>query len=128
MKELYSGTDEKGSQISTKIIRSDDVPGLGNYQMIEYPTGNCQLYSLYNAKVILQLPIAERKAEFYKIWKAFQMRSLVLIDIQVSYESKVEEIFPKQNILVKSNYNSSNGSSMMLYLINQRNLIEKWKQ
>lgn len=83
------------------------------------PTGNCQIYSIGNAELIL------RYKNYYEIFCYIQKcvgKNILLLDVK-DYVP-VADVFGKSNIITCTPYSSTNGSSMCIYLINTKQLSQ----
>lgn len=83
-------------------------------------TDNCQIASVRNFKSCFELNMSEYEINillhniYYNIGK-----SLLLIDINNSFEKQVDNLFNYSDELVlKTHYTSSNNSKMIMYLVN----------
>ncbi len=87
--------------------------------IIPTPTGNCQVYSIGNSKLLFHHVFT--KQEILSILKECQKignKNQLLIDIESSYEDKVEDIFSKYHIVFKQQYaNTKYGTKMTMYLL-----------
>lgn len=82
------------------------------------PTANCQLYSIGNVDHILYKD-KELRLEIFKFIQRQVSKNIVLLDIKQTIENQVLEIFPdKHDIISRTPYVSTNGSNMLILLIN----------
>lgn len=91
----------------------------GVYALV-YPTGNCQLGSLFNFQQVIGYcngDVAQVKKLLPDLKKALCYKPLCLFDVRKNYEAKMDAIFEKESIVMKSEYKSTNGSEMIIYII-----------
>lgn len=101
-----------------RIIRLSvtHIYGTVEFYVTNYPTGNCQLSSLaYAANLFTSLQTNEQRDEVIMKISEHSMRC-ILIDVKRIYEDKFEAYF-KDKVITKSQYKSSNGSLMTIYII-----------
>lgn len=80
-----------------------------------YPTNNCQLRSISN---FAELLLSSNKLDILKcIYSRKYLENQVLVDVLSNYEGHVEELFPKETIVFKQPYTSTNNSLMTMYLL-----------
>ncbi len=93
-----------------------------NLSICSGATANCQLNTVYNFSGPLSMYIHGKisKKEFIDFMRyiAKITRPLFLIDLNLEYEKNFEQLFSKRKIIMKSPYISSNGSNMIIYIIN----------
>lgn len=84
------------------------------------PTGNCQWGSVCYANNILNQSNA--REIFKKINDHCVGKPMLLLDVNRSYSPYVEKIFTEKDIVVKTPYDSTNSSKMVLYLVKTTSL------
>jgi len=83
------------------------------------PTANCQIFSLAQANNIFGYVQGDLLKQLLKlIGHQTNSKAMMLIDVNVGYSKKVEEVFPTEFIKLKSDYLSTNNSNMCMYLLN----------
>lgn len=81
------------------------------------PTANCQIGSFYNFVTLLH-ENKETQIEILKFTKnSGGLKAQMIIDINRTYEKKVEELIPEDMIVFKQQYRSTNESLMTMYLV-----------
>lgn len=91
----------------------------GVYALL-YPTLNCQLGSLSNFQQIISYcngDVAQVKKLLPYLKTALSGKNLCLFDVRKNYEVKMDAIFEKESIVMKSEYKSTNRSAMIIYII-----------
>lgn len=84
------------------------------------PTGNCQLGALTYANNMFAY---ENAREIYNQLVKLSPRPIYLLDVTNTIASQVDTIFKKSEIISKTPYSSTNGSQMVIYLINNRGMM-----
>lgn len=103
------------NKYSFKLYKNNILTYNGYFYLDAFPTMNCQFYSIGCMNIVL---LAENPLELLKIAQNKALKKMMLVDIhQGAEEARLEEIFPKEHIVIKSPYTSTNGSKMVLYLI-----------
>jgi hypothetical protein len=105
------------SKVHPKIWTVDCDEFCGNIQIVHSPFGNCQTFSLMQAKQLIHLSDSELSLFLEKVCRVTDKTQMV-IDLQAGMS---KEIFPKLEPLCKHIqkivYTSTNGSSMVLCLV-----------
>lgn len=103
------------------VITDDSKPDINfRFYYIASPTSNCQLGCFGNfinfLNFIKNRTVKEKLDIFKEIW--LQLGScrlpIVMVDIHQSYENWIDELVPKESIMFKQKYDSTNGSKMMI--------------
>lgn len=92
------------------------------------PTGNCQLFSLSEAKILFNnigtaLPqsksklIEKARQDFKDAAIKAGRKKLCLMDLKKGYIPYVKEVFKPDEIVLESEYTSSNGSYMCIFIV-----------
>lgn len=105
------------SMYKMRIYRNDQDYHYLN--IIPTPTGNCQVYSIGNSKLIFHsLFTKEERLNILKECQKLGNKNQLLIDIESDYEYKVEDIFNKNYIAFKQQYiNTKYATKMTMYLL-----------
>jgi hypothetical protein len=87
------------------------------------PFGNCQIYSVSYMSSLLSDNLCD--SDTIKILKQIDKKSgktQLICDIYRTYESKLEKLFPQEDIMFKSQYRNSTGNLMTIYMIHTKTL------
>lgn len=109
--------------IQTEKNKLDKVSDINlNYMCFLHssPTGNCQLGALTYANNMF---MHENAREIYETLVKLSYRPIYLLDVKDNIATKVDEIFSKTEIISKTSYKSTNGSNMVIYLINNMKIL-----
>lgn len=104
--------------ISTTAPAVYTVSGLDVY-IFKSPFSNCQTYSIAGIDSIMS------KDSKMEILRAIQFKigkSQLSCDISEAWLPKLEEIFPKEDFIIKQPYKNMTGSPMVMCLIKIRSL------
>lgn len=82
------------------------------------PTANCQVGAYCSFAAIFTLPDAETRKKALMCLFGHARNNLAIIDVKQLQEDSVEEIFPKNLTVFKTKYNSTNGSKMIIIMVN----------
>src|SRR5574343_155068 len=91
---------------------------IGSVYALLHTTGNCQLGCISNFQQIISYcngDIATIKKVLPSLREGFPGKNLCLFDVRKQYETKMDAVFDKINIVMKSEYKSTNGSDMIIY-------------
>ena len=93
--------------------------GYNSFGYVIYsPFGNCQIYSVAQAKEILSYDRKVAIQAFKDIFATVQKNQMI-IDIPSSYQGQADEIF-KEYVTFRTPYTNTTGSEMIVYLINMK--------
>lgn len=113
MKFDFIDTDPKNS---VKCQTPNDGR-FSNLQVVMSPVGNCQTFSVRQAKEMLNLKDDEF-GEFLAKMSYSVGRKQMIIDLEKSISEKlISKIEPYANKIMSLPYTSTNGSEMVLYLV-----------
>lgn len=90
-----------------------------SFQIIESPTANCQMFSVWNLQGLLNnnnYSIQDIKDRIYGFYEK-SPKLIMLADIKQSLEEKMAVLCEGLKILVKQRYISTNHSLMTIYLV-----------
>jgi hypothetical protein len=122
METVFNGI-YNGLQLTLPIQIHKEL-GLGYIVVHESPTGNCQMCSIENFSIVTRLAIEKQRELLKGLYKQC-LKPLMLLDVLAYYESKILSLFGPDAIVLEQPYNSTNGSSMIIYLIKTK-VIETW--
>ena len=89
------------------------------FMVIENPTGNCQLFSVKYFNDALRMSDSdEMMKNIIRDFKALASKPQMLVDVDQSYEGRLDKLFRPEQFLVKSKYTNGTGSNMMICVIN----------
>jgi len=138
---INNHTIEVGGKKYDIIVNNDDphsihstLSGGGTLATIYItlsPTNNCQLSSIGRFVDLLRQPYVtlEQKREILaKAWNLCSGINQVLIDIKDGYANETIEFFGKENMVIHTPYNSTNGSRMNLFIFKMKDFINKYAQ
>lgn len=86
------------------------------------PTANCQIWSIAAAVNIFNKPKNSAIDILFLMWEQVR-KNMLLIDVKSMYEKNVEAIFDNKLIMSKTNYRSTYGTDMTLYLLDTRHCL-----
>ncbi len=90
------------------------------------PTCNCQFGSIGNFAPLLYLntPRENKIAILRQLWEFKRNKTdMMMVDISQGYEKNFDELIPKENIVFKTKYDSTNGSKMMIIMFKTVNVF-----
>lgn len=142
--ELYWGTPEpqvkeEAPKVEDNTDRIDHIShtnvSIGNKavgeicRMICDPTGNCQIQSMVNFNLLLQMYSNDKIVldYLYKGWRKSAKKTELLLDVPAQFESRVEGLFKlsDNDIIIKAPYQNNTKSEMIIYLVQLRNKFER---
>jgi len=90
------------------------------------PTNNCQIQSISGIDYVLANLNTEDTITFlHEVYENTAMKTLFLVDVSSPYLKRIEAIFEPSEMLVKAPYINNTGSSMCLYLLQIKQMLER---
>ena len=102
------------------VIVKDGVETKAHATIGMYPmTANCQLNIVYNAAGVLNEDrlTTDEKRNALKTMSSYQMRPLILLDLNKSVADIARTIYTGEQVIMDSPYKSSNGSEMVIMIV-----------
>jgi hypothetical protein len=98
-----------------------EMTNRGNIYFTVMPTSNCQLAAVGSFYTLLSHP---KKLEVFKLLASLLGQNVMLIDIQLTYAARVDELVTeaKTPVILRTPYLSTNGSNMVMFLVDIRTL------
>lgn len=107
----------------TKGVLSNDIKCInGICEIITSPTWNCQISSIAGVNLVLGY---DNPLDLLTLLYVKSMKKLLLIDVHQTFEKQFEDLLGKKNIVIKSEYVSTNASKMVIYLF-KTTVLEKY--
>lgn len=112
-------TISKKTNSSTFFVLQDITVGnnfVGNY--FAYPTYNCQMCTICNIQSFFRETVT--KESLLSLLQAIRKegRATILMDLRDNIKPIIDDLFPKESIIVETPYLNTTDNNIIIYIIN----------